>query len=632
MDDSPTECRELFSQDGVLLKQATAAYLSFINSIGTFYLTESTNDATEQFIEWRPNEVTIVDTDVQEQEWTVVNTIHKQNKSPNSNLPLDSYNNRVKCLRYNLSQIKSFRVQKYRQLWFYDGKSEVLCKFLFQHGDCEVLVNVLKNMLKTTQSKRDRNLFIAMDPSNLELQRLDTSFAALELNNEGNSLWKLVKNFREQPVETTFEAFAKVTDYVYRYPDQQVDGFAKEDLTKSITTLESTLNNQFQNDYEVISNVSKLPAIRSFPRLEPLSVERWKSEFDLQGVIQDEEAIKQCIFRGGISAPLRCEVWKYLLDYFPWKSTQKEREVLIQQKRDEYYAMKLQWKTITKTQEENFSDYRDRKSLIEKDVNRTDRNIDFFAGDNNVNLQTLNDILMTYVMYNFDLGYVQGMSDLLSPILQLIGDESDAFWCFVGFMNKVRTNFDKNQADMMEQLVSLHKLLAFIDPEFASYLDQHESGNMYFCFRWLLIWFKRELSFDDVMTLWEVLWTDYPCKNFLLLVSVAILEQERDTIIGNNFGFTEILKHINELAGTLDLNTILDKAEGTYNQIKEAPHTTDTVKMILGLPVPRKRVQSYSLDESVSNSCNQATTSSEETRNSSPEENVYETSLNLSYT
>jgi len=78
-------------------------------------------------------------------------------------------------------------------------------------------------------------------------------------------------------------------------------------------------------------------------------------------------------------------------------------------------------------------------SPTEKDVNRTDRTLPFFAGENNVNLQLLSDILMTYVMYNFDLGYVQGMSDLLSPILFVMNDEVDAFWCFVGFMDKVVT-------------------------------------------------------------------------------------------------------------------------------------------------------------------------------------------------
>lgn len=70
-------------------------------------------------------------------------------------------------------------------------------------------------------------------------------------------------------------------------------------------------------------------------------------------------------------------------------------------------------------------------------MNRTDRTLPFFEGDNNANLALLSDILMTYVMYNFDLGYVQGMSDLLSPILILMSNEVDAFWCFVGLMDRV---------------------------------------------------------------------------------------------------------------------------------------------------------------------------------------------------
>lgn len=40
----------------------------------------------------------------------------------------------------------------------------------------------------------------------------------------------------------------------------------------------------------------------------------------------------------------------------------------------------------------------------DKDVMRTDRTHKFFSGDKNPNLQVLYDILMTYCMYNFDLG------------------------------------------------------------------------------------------------------------------------------------------------------------------------------------------------------------------------------------
>lgn len=77
----------------------------------------------------------------------------------------------------------------------------------------------------------------------------------------------------------------------------------------------------------------------------------------------------------------------------------------------------------------------------DKDVYRTDRTLDFYAGEGNKNLVKLHNVLMTYVMYNFDLGYVQGMSDLLSPILMIMNsDEAESFWCFVGFMNRVVSN------------------------------------------------------------------------------------------------------------------------------------------------------------------------------------------------
>jgi hypothetical protein len=36
--------------------------------------------------------------------------------------------------------------------------------------------------------------------------------------------------------------------------------------------------------------------------------------------------------------------------------------------------------------------------------------------------------------------------------------------------------------------------------------ESHESGNFYFCFRWILIHFKREFSFADAQRLWEVIY------------------------------------------------------------------------------------------------------------------------------
>lgn len=43
-------------------------------------------------------------------------------------------------------------------------------------------------------------------------------------------------------------------------------------------------------------------------------------------------------------------------------------------------------------------------SCSDKDAHRTDRKIKYFEGENNENIQKLTRILMTYCMYNFDLG------------------------------------------------------------------------------------------------------------------------------------------------------------------------------------------------------------------------------------
>ncbi|VDO94938.1 unnamed protein product [Soboliphyme baturini] len=202
-----------------------------------------------------------------------------------------------------------------------------------------------------------------------------------------------------------------------------------------------------------------------------------------------------------------------------------------------------------------------------RDAARTDRNHSFFEGDNNANISMLYEILMTYLMYNFDLGYVQGMSDFLSPIMVVMQDEVESFWSFVRFLQKTHRNFEMDQSAIKLQLHNLKVLLCCVDHELGYYLEAKEADNMFFTFRWLLVLFKREFSFDDIMALWEVLWTDLPCENFHLLICVAILVQQKNMITENEFGFTEILKYVNNLSMNIDVNKTLTVAEGVYHQL-----------------------------------------------------------------
>ncbi|XP_069977503.1 TBC1 domain family member 15 [Penaeus vannamei] len=370
-----------------------------------------------------------------------------------------------------------------------------------------------------------------------------------------------------------------------------VEGSVREnDCEDDVAELFHSLNGfeDLEPGYELLTKKGTLSERPSVDRLAPITHDDFQQFVDDDGRVLEVHQLKQRIFRGGIHPNLRRELWCYLLGYSEWNGTYIQREEKKRERENYYFTMKQQWKTISEDQENRFTGFKERKSLIEKDVNRTDRNHPFFEGEHNPNVTLLHDILMTYVMYNFDLGYVQGMSDLLAPILYVTQHEATAFWCFVGYMNMVYRNFDMDQSGMKQQLMDVHQIVRVVDPELMSYLEVRDSANFYFCFRWLLVRFKRELNYANTLRLWEVLWTGQPCPNFHLLVAVALLDTERNTIMENKFGFTEILKHINDISLRIDLEATLKKAEAIYRQIASSPNVPDSVRTVLGLPKQEK--------------------------------------------
>lgn len=123
-----------------------------------------------------------------------------------------------------------------------------------------------------------------------------------------------------------------------------------------------------------------------------------------------------------------------------------------------------------------FTKFRTRKGLVERDVPRTDRNIPYFADEHGEGLKYLFDILVTYSMFNFDLGYAQGMNDLLAPILETLRDEVLAFWCFKGFLEEAGPNFSKNQLGMNAIFSRLKGVLEVVDPTLFAYLCKSARG------------------------------------------------------------------------------------------------------------------------------------------------------------
>ncbi|XP_069760155.1 TBC1 domain family member 15 [Narcine bancroftii] len=520
-----------------------------------------------------------------EAEWDMLNTVSFK-KRPLMNSDDDSactMSKRSKwAFSFNLTDLQFIKINTEGMGWSYMvfclWDNTFLPALHFHHGGSTDLLQCLKRYIPLSESSQDDRVFLVTYNTKALSQSFENLF-------EENAVG-LVNKFKKDPYMTTLGGFSKVTNYIldaFRGSEviPQHRPTSEMDLSDSISGLE--INHQEEPGFEVITHTIDLGARPKIQRGEPVSADRWSQNMDTDEKIIDPNSLKNVIFKGGLCHAIRKITWKFLLSYFPWDSTKEDRRLLTKRKIEEYFRMKLQWKSISEEQEKRNTRLRDYRSLIEKDVNRTDRTNPFYEGQENPGLILLHDILMTYCMYDFDLGYVQGMSDLLSPILYVMENEVDAFWCFVAFIEQMHCNFEEQMQGMKTELSQLSTLLKLLDVGFWNYLESQESGYLYFCFRWLLIRFKREFSFQDTLRLWEVMWTGLPCQNFHLLICCAILDTEKQKIMENHYGFNEILKHINELSLKLDVDDVLCKAEAIYYQMKNCKDLPQAVAEILGL-------------------------------------------------
>lgn len=124
------------------------------------------------------------------------------------------------------------------------------------------------------------------------------------------------------------------------------------------------------------------------------------------------------------------------------------------------------------------------------------------------------------------------MSDLLSPFVVIFEDNADAFWCFEMLLRRMvitnlakifnnvtlfavtdlfsftyfqRENFQmEGPTRVMKQLRALWHILELTDKEIFTHLSKIGAESLHFAFRMLLVLFRRELSFNEALSMWEV--------------------------------------------------------------------------------------------------------------------------------
>uniref|UniRef100_A0A3B3DFH5 TBC1 domain family, member 16 n=1 Tax=Oryzias melastigma TaxID=30732 RepID=A0A3B3DFH5_ORYME len=317
-----------------------------------------------------------------------------------------------------------------------------------------------------------------------------------------------------------------------------------------------------------------LPSAETHPEeklYRRLDVTSWLHHLNQDGQVEEEYKLRKAIFFGGIDPSIRGEVWPFLLHYYSYDSTSQEREAWRLQKRAEYYD--IQQRRLSMSPEEHSEFWRKVQFTVDKDVVRTDRSNQFFRGENNQNVEIMRRILLNYAVFNPDMGYCQGMSDLVAPLLTEIQDESDTFWCFVGLMENTIFISSPRDEDMERQLMYLRELLRLMLPRFHQHLTRlGEDGlQLLFCHRWILLCFKREFPDTEAMRMWEACWAHYQTDYFHLFLCVAIIVLYGEDVTEQQLATDQMLLHFSNLSMHMNGELVLRKARSLLYQFRLLP-------------------------------------------------------------
>ncbi|EFE35557.1 TBC domain protein, putative [Trichophyton benhamiae CBS 112371] len=221
------------------------------------------------------------------------------------------------------------------------------------------------------------------------------------------------------------------------------------------------------------------------------------------------------------------------------------------------------------------------RAEISQDVDRCLQENSFFH-DPIVKLRLLN-ILFVFVKLNPDLGYRQGMHELLAPILWVVTQdaidlqtlnedvafaaageqalmlqsldptyiEHDSFILFCAIMQTAKEFYEHNDSksggggssevsSIIARSQHIHLgILRKIDPELADHLVAIEVLPQIFLTRWIRLLFGREFPFDDVLAVWDLVIAenvrasliDMICVSMLLRIRWQLMEADYSTAL-----------------------------------------------------------------------------------------------------
>ena len=305
----------------------------------------------------------------------------------------------------------------------------------------------------------------------------------------------------------------------------------------------------------------------------------------------DNKILKQ-IIKNGIPNKLPClraMIWKTLIGYYPINDLVNWKEISINHFKS-YQSLKQFYKDFP----DNLKEEEDIQTLVQinKDLPRTRPEINFFKekskfNKNETNYDILRRILFFLSKRNGDLGYVQGMNEIVAIIYYIYSldenvyikpfIESDTFYSFELLMEEIRPifmihNINYSQLFITTQIKQINDILQEVSPDLLNYFKEKSLVMDVFLMRWLLVLFAQEFTFESSISFWDRLFTQKNKMKFICYISAAILFINKKKLM--KMEMEEIVLWAQEFGAIVKNNNIDDIVQKAFDikaQIKKVP-------------------------------------------------------------
>ncbi|XP_069105122.1 USP6 N-terminal-like protein [Argopecten irradians] len=253
----------------------------------------------------------------------------------------------------------------------------------------------------------------------------------------------------------------------------------------------------------------------------------------------------------GIPNRVRGEVWVRLLDVNKIKAEQKGI----------YKEMKIRARTKSPHIRQ-----------IDLDVNRTYRNHLEFRERYGVQQQALFHVLGAYSMYNTEVGYCQGMSEIAALLLMYMGEE-EAFWAISQLFSSKKHGLHGFFIPGFPKLLRFQEhhdnILKKFMPKLRRFFDKNDIYTTLYTIKWFLQCFLDRVPYTLNLRLWDILMLEG--ESLLTGMAYTIIKLHRRKLLKMNVD--DILQFFQsglEKDFGYDDDTVIDQLQVAKEELRKA--------------------------------------------------------------